>query len=52
MGLEVIAEGVEREENRQLLKDMGCQMAQGYLFSVPLAPSSFLGTDGQDHGIA
>ncbi|GGG81883.1 hypothetical protein GCM10011415_34390 [Salipiger pallidus] len=52
MGLAVIAEGVEREENRQLLKDMGCQMAQGYLFSVPLAPSSFLGTDGQDHGIA
>ena len=34
--LTVIAEGVEREEQRVLLKEMGCQWVQGYLCSKPL----------------
>lgn len=33
--LDVVAEGVERCEQRQLLLDMGCRFAQGYLFSRP-----------------
>jgi diguanylate cyclase (GGDEF)-like protein/PAS domain S-box-containing protein len=34
--LEVVAEGVEREEQVTALRDIGCQMAQGFLFARPL----------------
>jgi len=33
-----LAEGVETEEQRQLLISGGCQMGQGYLFAKPLLP--------------
>jgi len=36
LGLKVVAEGIEREEEMQMLKDFGCDQAQGYLISKAL----------------
>ena len=37
----VIAEGVETEEQMELLKKLGCDIIQGYYFSKPLPPEEF-----------
>jgi diguanylate cyclase (GGDEF)-like protein len=42
LGMEVIAEGVETPEQAQLLRDLGCTFGQGYLWSPPRPPESFL----------
>jgi EAL domain-containing protein (putative c-di-GMP-specific phosphodiesterase class I) len=39
--LDVIAEGVETEEQRQFLLDNGCTHYQGYLFSKPVPIDQF-----------
>jgi len=36
LGLKVIAEGVEEDEQRRLLLDLGCDQIQGYLMSRPV----------------
>lgn len=36
LGLTVLAEGVEREDQRNFLRDAGCTQAQGYLYSLPV----------------
>ncbi|MDD5275032.1 MAG: PAS domain S-box protein [Methylovulum sp.] len=41
LNLNVIAEGVESEEQRQLLLDKGCTHYQGHLFSKPLPIAQF-----------
>jgi EAL domain-containing protein (putative c-di-GMP-specific phosphodiesterase class I) len=41
LGLEVIAEGVETQEQLDFLVGIECHMFQGYLFSRPLAPENF-----------
>jgi diguanylate cyclase (GGDEF)-like protein len=39
LGLEVMAEGIEREEQVQLLRQLGCRCGQGYFFAEVLAPA-------------
>ena len=41
LGLQVVAEGVETTAQRDLLKAMGCDYAQGYLFAKALPASAF-----------
>ena len=41
LGISVIAEGVETEENRQFLMDNGCIHYQGYLFGRPMPIEQF-----------
>ncbi|ALO45415.1 putative bifunctional diguanylate cyclase/phosphodiesterase [Pseudohongiella spirulinae] len=40
--LKTVAEGVETEQQWQILKDMGCDHLQGYLFSRPLKDEDFI----------
>ncbi len=42
LDLKTVAEGVETAEQLELLKNMGCDQIQGYLFSRPLPADEFL----------
>ncbi len=42
LNVPVIAEGVETEEQLLLLKEMGCDIIQGYYFSKPVPPEEFI----------
>jgi diguanylate cyclase (GGDEF)-like protein len=40
IGLKVVAEGTEREDQIAELKRLGCEMAQGFLYSPPVTPDA------------
>jgi EAL domain-containing protein (putative c-di-GMP-specific phosphodiesterase class I) len=42
LGLTVIAQGVETIDQRDFLRDHGCDIAQGYLYAPPMENSDFL----------
>jgi len=41
MSLITVAEGIESDEQRRILTELGCTLGQGYLFSRPIPPSEF-----------
>ncbi|SOD90709.1 EAL domain-containing protein [Caenispirillum bisanense] len=42
LDLNVVAEGIETEEHAAVLRDLGCDLGQGYLYARPLPPADFL----------
>lgn len=42
LGMTTIAEGVETQRQMDLLKSLGCTVAQGHLFAKPLPPPDFI----------
>jgi diguanylate cyclase (GGDEF)-like protein/PAS domain S-box-containing protein len=40
LGLETIAEGIETAEQLATLRELGCQLGQGYFFARPLGPAA------------
>jgi diguanylate cyclase (GGDEF)-like protein len=48
LGMEVIAEGIETEEQYRELRTLGCEYGQGYLFSQPVGTDSVLLLLAQD----
>jgi diguanylate cyclase (GGDEF)-like protein len=41
LGLQVVAEGIETEEEAARLRDFGCDVAQGYLYAKPMPLPAF-----------
>jgi len=63
LGLQVVAEGVERRDQVQRLKSVGCELAQGFFFARPLHPDTLatqfardlaqrLGSDRMEQSVA
>ncbi|PLK49229.1 bifunctional diguanylate cyclase/phosphodiesterase [Uliginosibacterium sp. TH139] len=43
LGMQIVAEGVETEEQASILADLGCEYLQGYLISRPVPPGELPG---------
>jgi EAL domain-containing protein (putative c-di-GMP-specific phosphodiesterase class I) len=41
MGMLTVAEGVETQEQLQILQDIGCDFAQGFVLSKPLPAKEY-----------
>jgi EAL domain-containing protein (putative c-di-GMP-specific phosphodiesterase class I) len=50
LGLRVVAEGIEDENTLLALRELGCDLAQGYHLSRPLSPADFSGWLAAHHG--
>lgn len=48
LGVATVAEGVETVEDWKLLRDLGCDMAQGYLLAKPMPAGELVGWIRQD----
>ena len=43
LGISVVAEGIETKEQHHILREMGCDFGQGYLYSRPVDAETFEG---------
>nr|WP_313405558.1 PAS domain S-box protein [Pseudomonas sp.] len=50
LGLALIAEGVEQQDQLEFLQSQGCHLYQGYLFSKPLPQEAFRALLNLQHG--
>ncbi len=41
LGLDMIAEGIETQDQAEWFRTLGCRLGQGYLFARPMAPLDF-----------
>jgi two-component system CheB/CheR fusion protein len=41
LGMQVIAEGVETQAQRDVLHELGCRIGQGYFFAAPMTATAF-----------
>jgi diguanylate cyclase (GGDEF)-like protein/PAS domain S-box-containing protein len=46
-GIEIVAEGVETEAHLEILRSLGCQVLQGYLFAKPMSGNDFVAFAGK-----
>ncbi len=46
LGMNIVAEGVEDEQQTQLLREMGCQKGQGYFYGRPMTAAAFISSLG------
>ncbi|WP_307154165.1 putative bifunctional diguanylate cyclase/phosphodiesterase [Rhodopseudomonas julia] len=45
LGMAVVGEGVENEAHRDLLRESGCNLAQGYFFGAPVTVEEVIGQE-------
>ena len=45
--MQTTAEGVETQEELQLVRDLGCSLVQGYIFGKPMPAEEARGAGGQ-----
>ena len=50
IGFKVVLEGVETVEQRDLLRSMGCRLAQGYFYAAPVPAADVLSLIAQLNG--
>ena len=50
LSLEVVAEGIELAEQWQTLRDLGCELGQGFYFARPMDADATLGLPDGRHG--
>jgi diguanylate cyclase (GGDEF)-like protein/PAS domain S-box-containing protein len=46
LALRTVAEGIETDAQRSVLRDLGCQLGQGFLYAKPLEASAIAGAIG------
>jgi EAL domain-containing protein (putative c-di-GMP-specific phosphodiesterase class I) len=51
LGIETVGEGVETPEMQRILNELGCDLAQGYLYAAPM-PAAALATWARSHAAA
>ena len=49
LGLQIVAEGVETETQRLRVAELGCDMAQGYLFGRPAGMTELMALMPTEH---